>query len=486
MKPYKILFDEQFVTFYLLIMTKSFLNFYLLLGLGLQMACATQALAKDSQIVVHVGKGQSRLSILAIPYFRLLNSTQANKRFGDNLKFKLYKKIYDNFKTSSYFQLASQDAFLENSLALAPLPKPKSPQGFSFKNWSSIGVHFLLRGDFEIKNSKFLFKMHLYSVSQARALLVNEYSINNESKIDLLANTVSNDIVQHIFKKKSIFLSHIVYSYTNPQRYKEIYIMGWNGSPKKQITFHKNIAISPSWSWNKEKLLYTAFPFHVKSKQRNPDLFIYDLKTKKRKIISYARGVNSGGVFSHKDRSIVLSRTNRVGGSYLVEISVTTGRLIRSFTNSNSRSLYVEPAISPDGRHLAFSSNKTGRPMIYTMNLSTKKIKRLTFAGRYNSSPSWSSDGKYIAFAGYDKGRYDIFTIKKDGTELKRLTTARRVTGGWSNNEDPSFSPDGRMLVFSSDRSGEKHIYIMDKDGLKIKKISKGNGSFERPKWSPY
>lgn len=437
------------------------------------------------QIFVHVGSAKVKISTLAIPQFRSINKKNPFKKKVLTLKKNLHVAIAHNLKYASFFQTLSSAAFLERSELLDSKPYPYSKSGFRLKNWSKIGVDFLIRGDVFFKKNKFIFQVFVYNINKAQQLFAKEYSLTYSREIELLADTFSNDLVYHITGRKGLYFSKIVASYRSPSRYKEIYTMDWDGKNKKRMTFHRNLAISPSWSWNGKKLLYTAFPFHVKARQRNPDLFIYDLKTKKRKILSYFKGVNSGGVFTPDDKKVVLSRTNAKGGSYLVEIFANNGKLSRYLLGKTSRALSVEPAVSPNGKWLAYSSNKVGKEMLYIMNLDSKKSKRLTFAGRYNSSPSWSPDSKTLVFAGYTKGHYDIFSISRNGGHLKRLTSMRARGGRWANNEDPSFSPDGQMVVFSSDKTGFKHLYIMRaSDGGGLKPITSGPGSYERPKWS--
>ncbi|MBE8221605.1 MAG: hypothetical protein HAW60_02630 [Bdellovibrionales bacterium] len=443
------------------------------------------SLSAKPQIFVHVGSAKIKISTLAVPQFRFIGPNNRLKKRALVLKNKLHNAIKHNLKYASFFQILNSTAFLENSSLLDSKPYPYSKSGFKLKNWSKIGVNFLIRGDVFFKKNKFIFQVFVYNINKAKQLFAKEYSITYAREIELLSDTFSNDLVYNITGKKGHYLSKIVASYRSTSRYKEVYTMDWDGKNKKRITFHRNLAISPSWSWNSKKLLYTSFPFHVKARQRNPDLFIYDLKTKKRKILSYFKGVNSGGVFTPNDKKVILSRTNSKGGSYLVEIFAKNGKLSRYLLGKNSRALNVEPAVSPDGKWMAYSSNKVGREMLYIMNLNNKKSKRLTFAGRYNSSPSWSPDSKTLVFAGYSKGHYDIFSISINGKKLKRLTSIRAKGRRWANNEDPSFSPDGQMIVFSSDKTGFKHLYIMRaSDGGGLQAITSGPGSYERPKWS--
>ena len=109
--------------------------------------------------------------------------------------------------------------------------------------------------------------------------------------------------------------------------------------------------------------------------------------------------------------------------------------------------------MSPDGKYIAFVSDKGGSPQVYTVRRDGSDVRRITFKGSYNTSPSWSPKGDRIVFAGR-QGTNQIFIVNPDGTGLTQLTTR-------GDNENPSFSPDGRYITFSSDRDGVKGIYIM-------------------------
>ena len=145
------------------------------------------------------------------------------------------------------------------------------------------------------------------------------------------------------------------------------------------------------------------------------------------------------------------------------------------------------PAWSPDGRRIAFNSNRDGDREIYVMNADGRSVVQLTdnsgFAGSGTWSPAgsgtWSPDGRRIAFFSDRDGDTEIYVMNADGTGVVQIT----------HNSDadaaPAWSPDGRRIAFVSDRDGDWEIYVMNADGtgvVQLTDISDGNGM---PAWSP-
>ena len=100
------------------------------------------------------------------------------------------------------------------------------------------------------------------------------------------------------------------------------------------------------------------------------------------------------------------------------------------------------PAISPDGKTIAFSYHGD----IYTVPSTGGRATILTISEGYDHMPVWSPDGSRITFASNRHGNFDVFVMPSKGGAAKRLTFH-------SSNDSPSdFSPDGNFVLFSSSR----------------------------------
>jgi TolB protein len=436
----------------------------------------------SGQIYIDVGQASLKKSLVALPPLTYFGADSGNSK-AINAGADLFKVMFNDLTVSNFFSFIKQEAFLENPAKTGLKPAPGEPNGFKFENWKTIGADFLIRGGYRVSGDKVTLEIYTYHVPQAKLVFGKTYE-GNTASVRVMAHTFANDLLKALTGKPGFFLTKFVAamkeSFKSP---KEIYTLDWDGANMKKITAHKSIAISPAWSPKADRVAYTAFAFHDNIKSNNADLFIYEIANAKRWLVSYKKGINSGANFL-PDGNNLLMTISREGAQDIFKITAD-GRTATAVTNGPNRALNVEPAVSPDGKRIAFSSDRSGQPMLYVMNIDGSSVKRLTFAGRYNSSPSWSPDGKTIAFAGHDGGHFDIFTVNADGTAMKRLTDAKKANGKAADNRDPSFSPDGRQVVFSSDRTGNKQLYIVDTDGVNERRITYDKFDWEQPKWSP-
>ena len=175
---------------------------------------------------------------------------------------------------------------------------------------------------------------------------------------------------------------------------------------------------------------------------------------------------------------------------YIKRAPVTAPRVTRAKTTlvrlTTNTAMDVRPVWSPDGRRIAFSSNRDGKNKIYVMDADGSNVKRLTNNLADDVNPAWSPDGHRILFDSERDGNYEIYVMDADGGNQIRLTRNNAVdtTGAWS--------PDGSLIAFASNRdTGPPYnpynldIYVMNADGANVRRIVDDAEYDVGPQWSP-
>jgi Tol biopolymer transport system component len=131
----------------------------------------------------------------------------------------------------------------------------------------------------------------------------------------------------------------------------------------------------------------------------------------------------------------------------------------------------VNPQVSPDGKRIAFSSNRSGNYEIWVWASDAPDAYQLTnMGGGTTGSPRWSPSGREIAFDSNVGGRSNIYVVNSDGG------TPRRLTQGAGANIVPCWSKDGESIFFGSSRSGTLQIWKMSSDGSNPVMITQHGG----------
>lgn len=145
----------------------------------------------------------------------------------------------------------------------------------------------------------------------------------------------------------------------------------------------------------------------------------------------------------------------------------------------------MHPALSPDGKRVAYTSKRSGQWDIYTLDLTTGETIQLTDDQNYDSAPSWSNDGVWLAYEKYVDDNLEIFITTTDGTDAEI-----RLTFDPAADFSPAWSPAGRKIAFTSNRVGENDIWLADldrylQDGYLTNLTVDLNNSQAYPAWSP-
>ncbi|HOE26282.1 MAG: PD40 domain-containing protein [Candidatus Aureabacteria bacterium] len=140
------------------------------------------------------------------------------------------------------------------------------------------------------------------------------------------------------------------------------------------------------------------------------------------------------------------------------------------------------PRWSPDGKEIAFYSDRDGTRRLYLMDAAGGNVRRLTGALPVQEDPTWSPDGRRLCFWGrHDaKGPENLYLIRRDGTEMTNLTRSRKGT-----RRVPAWSPDGSRIAFTSNRYLNHQVYLIGADGAGERRLTGNPRGACRPRWSP-
>ena len=159
----------------------------------------------------------------------------------------------------------------------------------------------------------------------------------------------------------------------------------------------------------------------------------------------------------------------------------------------------TDPAFSPDGTRIAFSSRRAGSYDIWIMDVVDMDLTRVTMHEEGDFDPTWSPDGERLAFTSYRNGvpNLEIYVVNVDGTGLTRLTDN---PGG---DLAPDWSPDGSAIVFertgrdfdlrapslavtiAESNHADSDLYTVSPDGGSLTRITEDGAVDTHPAWSP-
>ncbi|MFN7999948.1 MAG: translocation protein TolB [Acidobacteriota bacterium] len=214
--------------------------------------------------------------------------------------------------------------------------------------------------------------------------------------------------------------------------------------------------------------------------------FLYDVKTQAQLLTASLSGDARDMAHQFADQiTKLLTGQDGIAQSKIAFINNREVQLMdydgfgaRQFSRDGSIALF--PALSPDGKRLAYVSYRSGHPNIVIRGEDGLLIGATQFKGT-TTSPSVAPDGRIAFASSKDGAAMEIYVAESDGSGARRLTRTRNAV-----NISPRWNPKtGREIAFISDRGGLPQVYLIDAEGANERPLLSLGGHMDSPAWSP-
>lgn len=251
-----------------------------------------------------------------------------------------------------------------------------------------------------------------------------------------------------------------------------LYAIPLDGGPRRCLTSPKPLAhdVYPRPSHDGRLLAF------ARCYSRSPcKLFVMDKQGSLRPVVSQLSDIY-GISWLPGDRRLIYA-ASRAGASQLWSVDLSGADPVLVPTQSAQSS---DPAIAPDGSWVAYTvSHRNWNIWRACLVCGAKKQQLFISSSGRNRAPRYSPDGRQIAFVSDRSSAWEIFTCDADGQNLRKLTHfGGPFVGG------PAWSPDGRVIAFDARVNGHSGIYFIDGNGGSPRVMEQNEFEDRMPSWS--
>jgi Tol biopolymer transport system component len=254
--------------------------------------------------------------------------------------------------------------------------------------------------------------------------------------------------------------------WTGPIFVDDIFVLPVAEGEPRQVTFdHQRIFSAPAWTPDEKEILFSSTRAGMKSLWRIPAS-----GGNPRPIAGSGPGADHPSISSSGELAYEYGVENE--NLWRIDLRDTVHAAGPAKPLLSSKTSNLMPDFSPDGRKIAFESDRSGYEEIWTCNSDGSNPVQITRLERYSGSPRWSPDGRFIAFDYRSQQHTEIYVVEVGVGSPRPMASYANA-----DNVVPNWSRDGRWVYFASNRGGKIfHLWKAPLNGGSAIQVTKNHG----------
>lgn len=371
-------------------------------------------------------------------------------------------------------EVVRQDLDFSDRYEITGVPSSLEAGPVEYGPWNDLGLVWLVTGSVEPLDGGAMLRLSLHDVVYGRVREIHTYRLPPPSERDfrMAVHAASDDVVRWTTGQPGIAATRVVFVRGGRGDF-QLMMVDSDGQNLRRLDSSDEMLYSPAWSPDGGRIAYTR---SVAGRWQLREL---DL------------GSGNGRVLD--ERGTLLGTPTYTPEGDELSFSLWIDAQYRIFRYDAERQCCLRkqvdgprddlsPTYSPDGRRIAFNSNRLQQPHVFVASAEGGPAELLSpyqyGEPGYYTSPDWSPTGSLVAFHGRSRGQFQIMVADAD----RPGATVRQITAD-GVSEDPSWAPDGRHIVFAGRRGGRAGLYVIDAVTGRVRPLLIGERN-ALPDWS--
>lgn len=418
----------------------------------------------SASLVIHITQGVSRPFTLAVvPFAPALVNEELPEGFSH--------VVAEDLTLSGEFKLAAQSTLPKNVHQVDDMV---------WSQWNAVAKqndYALLGQIIPLANGNYKVRFELVSLVAKQMVLGKVYSQVTPVQLRALAHHISDLVYQFITGKPGVFSTRLAYVAVLGQVSRhplyELVVADSDGfNPHILLKQYDLPLASPIWSPDGQNLAYVTY-------QHNRMIIMeINVYTGKRTLLADYPGINSAPAWSPDGTKLAMALSMGKGAQTNIYIRDLKTKQLKCVTHLGTN---TSPRWSADGRSLIFTSNRSGNPQVYQLDLASGDVTLLTQNGVQNFSGVYTPDNQNIVYMhqGRSGGAIQIAKLNLNTNQLTVLTKGQL-------DKSPSLSPNGQMVIYANYDSPRGILAEVSINGNVALNLPATEGSVQSPTWSPY